>query len=56
MNKQGKLDKLDEQIIYFYRNNFPTKEICKKTGEKISKIQYRISKMKKYGLLKRWWE
>ena len=56
MNKQGELDELDKQIAYYYRNNFPIKDVCGKTGRKYSTIIYRINKMKKHGLLKRWWE
>ena len=56
MNKQGELDELDKKIAYYYRNNFPIKYVCNKTEVKYSTIQYRIYKMKKHGLLKRWWE
>lgn len=56
MNKQGVLDDLDKKIAYYYRNNFPNKVISSKTGVKYNTIIYRINKMKKYGLLKRWWE
>ena len=56
MNKQGELDSLDEKIKYYYRNDFPIKDISIKTGLKDSAITYRIHKMKKRGILKRWWE
>ena len=56
MNKQGKLDELDKKIVYYYRNNFPIKEMCSKTGMKYQAILYRINKLRKHGILKRWWE
>ena len=56
MNKQGELDSLDERIKYYYRNDFPIKEISNKTGLKYNTVIYRIHKMKKRGILKKWWE
>ena len=56
MDKQGKLDEIDKKIIYYYRNNFPIKDISKYTELKYSTVQYRINKLKKHNLLKRWWE
>ena len=56
MNKQGVIDELDKKIIYYYRNNFPTKSMAEKTGFETKLIQNRITRLRKYGLLKRWWE
>ena len=56
MNKQGELDSLDKKIAYYYRNDFPIKVICDKVGEKYSTVHYRINKMRKYKILKKWWE
>lgn len=56
MNKQGELDSLDERIKYYYRNDFSIKEISNKTGLKYNTVIYRIHKMKKRGILKKWWE
>ena len=56
MDKQGKIDEIDKKIIYYYRNNFPIKDISKYTELKYSTVQYRINKLKKHNLLKRWWE
>ena len=56
MNKQGELDSLDKRIKYYYRNNFSIKEISNKTGLKYNTVIYRIHKMKKRGILKKWWE
>lgn len=56
MDKQIKIDDLDKKIIYYYRNNFPIKDIMNKTGESKNKIIYRIHKLKKQNVLKRWWE
>ena len=50
------INDLDKKIIYYYRNNFSEKEICKKTGLTIGQIQYRKEKLRKQGLLKKWWE
>ena len=50
------MDELDEKIVYYYRNNFPVKDIMQKTGESKNKITYRLLKLKKQGVLKRWWE
>ena len=56
MNKQGELDNLDKKIAHYYRNDFPIKEISNKTGLKYNTVIYRIHKMKKRGILKKWWE
>lgn len=50
------MNDLDEKLIYYYRNNFPVKDIMAKTGESKNKITYRLWKLKKQGVLKRWWE
>lgn len=50
------MDELDKKIKYYYRNNFPIKDISKKTGKTYCAIQYRIKKLKQQGILKRWWE
>lgn len=50
------MDKIDKQIIYYYRNNFSQKSMCEKIGITIGSLQYRITKLKKQGLLKRWWD
>ena len=50
------MNDLDEKLIYYYRNNFPVKDIMAKTGEGKNKITYRLWKLKKQGVLKRWWE
>lgn len=56
MNKQGKLDELDKQIIYYYRNNYSFKKICEKTEKPETTIKGRMNKLYKHKLLKRWWK
>lgn len=50
------MDELDKIIKYYYRNDFPIGTILEKTGLTINQVRYRIEKMKKQGILKRWWE
>ena len=50
------MNDLDKTIKYYYRNDFPIREICKKTGKTIGVVKYRIKKMKDQGILKKWWE
>ncbi len=50
------VDELDKKISYYYRNNFKTKDMAKLTGMELNIIKNRIKRLKKYGLLKRWWE
>lgn len=56
MNKYGELDEIDKRIVYYYRNDFPIKDMSNKIGLKYSTIQYRIHKLRKNKLLKKWWE
>lgn len=56
MNKQGKLDELDKQIVYYYRNDFSFKKICEATGKPETTIKGRMNKLYKHKLLKRWWK
>lgn len=50
------IDELDKKIIYYYRNNFPRKAMVEKTGVELRIIQNRMTRLRKYGFLKRWWE
>lgn len=50
------MDELEKKIKYYYRNDFPIREICKKTGKTVGVVNYRIKKMKEQGILKKWWE
>ena len=56
MNKIIYVDDLDKKLIYYYRNNFPKKSIAEKTGVELRIINNRLIRLKKHGLLKRWWE
>ena len=53
---KGELDELDKKIIYYYRNDFPTKKIAEITGESQSRINNKKNRLRKMGLLKRWWK
>ena len=50
------MKEIDKKIVYYYRNNFPRKDICEKLDIKIDFLERRITKLRKQGLLKRWWE
>lgn len=50
------MDELDKKLIYCYRNDFPQKKMCEMTGTKINTIKDRLKKLKKQGVLKKWWE
>lgn len=56
MSKVIFLDELDKKLMYYYRNDFKTKRIAELTGLELKVIQNRINKLRKQGLLKRWWE
>ena len=47
---------LERKIIYYYRNNFPRKDICKKLDIPINTLENKITKLRRKGLLKRWWQ
>ena len=51
-----KIDEIDKQIIYYYRNDFSRKSMCEKIGLSMNSLIYRLKKLKDQGLLKRWWE
>ena len=56
MNKVIYVDELDKKLIYYYRNNFPKKSMAEKTGLDLKIVQNRLNRLRKHGLLKRWWE
>ena len=56
MNRVIYVDDLDKKLIYYYRNNFPKKSMAEKTGLDLKIVQNRLSRLRKHGLLKRWWE
>ena len=47
---------IDREIIKYYKNNFPRKDICAKLNISMEFLEKRITKLRKNGLLKRWWE
>ena len=47
---------LERKIIYYYRNNFPRKDICQKLDIPINVLENKITKLRRKGLLKRWWQ
>ena len=56
MSKIIYVDELDKKLIYYYRNNFPKKEMAEKTGVELRIVNNRLLRLRKYGMLKRWWE
>ena len=56
MTKVIYIDELDKKLTYYYRNNFKTKEIARLTGVELNIVTNRINRLRKHGLLKRWWE
>lgn len=50
------MDELDKKLIYCYRNDFTTKKMSEITGIKLNTVRYRLQKLKKKGLLRKWWE
>ena len=56
MSKVIFVDELDRKLMYYYRNNFKNKTIAQLTGLELRIIKNRMIKLKKQGLLKRWWE
>ena len=55
MTRAGKMDETDKIIAYCYRNGYPIKDICVKTGLSVGKVGYRLDKLRKAGL-KKWWQ
>ena len=55
MTRSGKMDEIDKVIAYCYRNGYPIKDICVKTGLSVGKVGYRLDKLRKAGL-KKWWQ
>lgn len=51
-----KIDEIDKKIIYYYRNDFREKSMCVKLGISINSLRKRKTKLRKLGLLKKWWE
>ena len=56
MNRVIYVDDLDKKLIYYYRNNFPKKSMAETTGLDLRIVNNRLSRLRKHGLLKRWWE
>lgn len=56
MSKVIFVDELDRKLMYYYRNNFKNKTIAQLTGLELRIVKNRMIKLKKQGLLKRWWE
>ena len=50
------IDEIDKQLIYYYRNNFKTKQIAEKTGLQLNTVRNKLARLRKHGKLKRWWE
>lgn len=47
---------INKKIIYYYRNNFPRKYISEQLNISVNSVESRITRLRKQGLLKRWWE
>ena len=50
------VDEIDKQLIYYYRNNFKTKQMAEKTGLDLNTVRNKLARLRKHGKLKRWWE
>lgn len=50
------VDELDKKLMYYYRNDFPKKEMAVKTGVDLNIVHNRLVRLRKHGMLKRWWE
>ena len=55
MSRPIVIDEIDKKIIYYYRNNFPGKAMCEKIGISPKTLYGRLAKLRKLGMLKRWW-
>lgn len=51
-----RIDELDKKLIYYYRNDFKTKYVAELTGVELRIIKNRLARLRKYKMLKRWWE
>ena len=49
------MDDFEKKVAYYYRNNFSRKQICEITGKSYNAVRWKINKLKKQGVLKRWW-
>ena len=56
MSKIIYVDELDKKLMYYYRNNFHKNEMAEKTGVDLKIINNRLVRLRKNGMLKRWWE
>ena len=56
MTKDIAMDEIDRKVIYYYRNDFKKKTMAEKLGVEVRIVENKIKRLKKYGLLKRWWE
>lgn len=50
------MDDFEKKVAYYYRNNFSMKKISELTGKSYNSVRYKIDKLRKQGVLKRWWE
>lgn len=48
--------KLDERIIYYYRNNWMIKRIADELGLTVPAVKRRLTKIRKKQEVKRWWQ
>lgn len=56
MTKDIAMDEIDRWVIYYYRNDFKKKTMAEKLGIEVRIVENKIKRLRKYGLLKRWWE
>ena len=56
MKRQIAMDEIDIKILYYYRNNFPTKTMAEKLGIELMIVKNKLVRLRKHGYLKRWWE
>ena len=56
MKREIAIDEIDRKILYYYRNNFPTKTMAEKLDLELRIVKNKLVRLRKHGYLKRWWE
>lgn len=56
MKREIAMDEIDRKILYYYRNNFPTKAMAEKLDLELRIVKNKLVRLRKHGYLKRWWE
>ena len=49
------IDETDKKLIYYYRNDFSTKQMAEKLGLELNTVRNKLARLRHHGHLKRWW-